>query len=114
MINKISFNFDSSNVKLLNMQMCCAQSRLEECLKQQETIQLALGVTKKETEKEKKRNERERREWQQEREAMKEEISELRGNMKENCETLRKMEGKHKVHAGRTTTTMFLSGCFSF
>lgn len=92
--------------------MCCVQRRLEECLKQQEEIQLALDVTKKETEKEKKRNERERREWEQERETMTEEISELRGNMRENCETLRKMEGKHKVHAG--CTTMFLSGCFSF
>lgn len=94
------------------MQTCCVQRRLEECLKQQEEIQLALDVTKKETEKAEKRNERERREWEQERETMKEEISELRGNMRENCETLRKMEGKHKVHSGRTTA--FLSGCFSF
>lgn len=38
-----------------------------------------------------------RMEWESEREAMKEEISELRDNMRQNCETLKKMEGKHKV-----------------
>lgn len=74
------------------------QRRLEECLQKQEEIQLALDVTKEDTEKEKKENQRERRDWEQEREAMKEEISELRENMRENSEALRKMEGKHKVH----------------
>lgn len=73
------------------------QRRLEECLQKQEAIQLALDVTKEDTAKEKQKNERDRKEWEQEREAMKEEISELRGNMRENYEALRKMEGKHKV-----------------
>ncbi|XP_075880685.1 calcium-binding and coiled-coil domain-containing protein 1-like isoform X2 [Nelusetta ayraudi] len=72
------------------------QRRLEECLQKQEEIQLALDVTKEDTEKEKKENQKERRDWEQEREAMKEEISELRENMRENSEALRKMEGKHK------------------
>lgn len=67
-------------------------------MQKQEVMQLALDVTKEDTEKEKQKNERERKEWEQEREAMKEEILELRGNMRENCEALRKMEGKHKVH----------------
>lgn len=74
------------------------QRRLEECLQKQEEIQLALDVTREDTEKEKKKNQKEWREWEQEREAMKEEISELRENMRETCEALRKMEGKHKVH----------------
>lgn len=38
---------------------------------------------------------------------MKEEISELRDNMRENCETLKKMEGKHKVRRGHATRFLF-------
>lgn len=67
-------------------------------MQKQEEVQLALDATREDTEKEKQKNERERKEWEQEREVMKEEISELRGSMRENCEALRRMEGKHKVH----------------
>lgn len=38
-------------------------------------------------------------EWEREREAMKEELSELRDNLRLNCEMLKKMEGKHKFQA---------------
>lgn len=75
----------------------------------QEEIQLALDVTKEDTQKERQKNEREQKEWEQEREAMKEEISELRENMRENCEALRKMEGKHKVQ-----TCFHRAVCFPF
>lgn len=85
------------------LQMCCEQSRLEECLKKQEEIQQALDVRRNETEKEKESSEKARMEWEREREAMKEEISELRGSMRENYETLKKVEGKHKVHTGHFT-----------
>lgn len=88
------------------MKTCHAQGRLEECLKKQEEIQKALEVTKQETEKERERSDKERVEWEQEREAMKEEISELRDNMRENCETLKKMEGKHEVHKGYLQNTL--------
>lgn len=67
-------------------------------MQKQEEIQRALDVAKEEMEREKKRNQREREEWEREREAMREEICELRGSMKEKSEFLRKMEGKHKVH----------------
>ncbi|XP_019132265.2 calcium-binding and coiled-coil domain-containing protein 1-like isoform X3 [Larimichthys crocea] len=72
------------------------QSRLEECLKQQADIQQALDVTKKEREDESENSKKTRMEWEREREAMREEISELRDNMRQNYETLKKMEGKHK------------------
>ncbi|XP_051270642.1 calcium-binding and coiled-coil domain-containing protein 1b isoform X2 [Dicentrarchus labrax] len=72
------------------------QSRLEECLKRQAEIQQALDMTKKETENEKESSENARKEWGREREAMKEEISELRNNIRQNYEMLKKMEGKHK------------------
>ncbi|XP_073325033.1 calcium-binding and coiled-coil domain-containing protein 1b [Pagrus major] len=72
------------------------QSQLEECLKKQAEIQQALDLTKKETENEKESCETSRVEWEREREAMKEEISELRHNMRQNYETMKKMEGKHK------------------
>lgn len=68
-------------------------------------------MTKEETEKEKEMSEKARMEWERERGAMKEEISELRDNMRENCEMLRKMEGKHKVHTGHATSFL---GLFPF
>lgn len=80
-------------------------------MKKQEEIQQALEVTKEETEKEKEKSEKARMEWERERGAMKEEISELRDNMRENCEMLRKMEGNHKVHAGHATSCL---GLFPF
>ncbi|XP_035517440.1 calcium-binding and coiled-coil domain-containing protein 1b isoform X1 [Morone saxatilis] len=72
------------------------QSRLEECLKKQAEIQQALDMTKKETENVKESSENARMEWEREREAMREEISELRSNIRQNYEMLKKMEGKHK------------------
>lgn len=86
------------------------QRRLEECLQKQEEIQLALDVTKEDTEKEKRKNQIERREWEQEREAMKEEIAELRENMRDNTEALRKIEGKHKVHTWFRSAVCLLFG----
>ncbi|XP_019132264.2 calcium-binding and coiled-coil domain-containing protein 1-like isoform X2 [Larimichthys crocea] len=79
------------------------QSRLEECLKQQADIQQALDVTKKEREDESENSKKTRMEWEREREAMREEISELRDNMRQNYETLKKMEGKHKVQTGHAS-----------
>ncbi|XP_039971920.1 calcium-binding and coiled-coil domain-containing protein 1-like [Xiphias gladius] len=72
------------------------QSRLEECLKKQADLQQALDLAKKDTEDEKESSEKARMEWESEREAMKEEISELRDNLKHNCDMLKKMEGKHQ------------------
>ncbi|KAM9361864.1 calcium-binding and coiled-coil domain-containing protein 1-like [Symphorus nematophorus] len=72
------------------------QSRLEECLKKQADIQQALDETKKDRENEKENSEKAKMEWQCERDAMREEISELRDNMRQNYETLKKVEGKHK------------------
>lgn len=57
-------------------------------------------MTKKAAEIEKENSEKARVEWERERGAMKEEISELRDNLRQNCETLKKIEGKHKVQAG--------------
>ncbi|XP_070758910.1 calcium-binding and coiled-coil domain-containing protein 1b [Enoplosus armatus] len=72
------------------------QSRLEECIRKQVDIQRALDVTKKETENERENSKKARMEWEGEREAMKEEISELRDNLRYNCEMLKKIDGKHK------------------
>ncbi|XP_068576260.1 calcium-binding and coiled-coil domain-containing protein 1b [Cebidichthys violaceus] len=72
------------------------QSQLEECLKKQANIQQALDEAKEETENEKKNSNKARVEWEREREAMNEELSELRDNLRLNCEMLKKMEGKHK------------------
>ncbi|KAM3621171.1 uncharacterized protein V6R79_007252 [Siganus canaliculatus] len=72
------------------------QSRLDKCLKKQAEIQQALDMAKKEIEDEREVNEKAKIEWEREREAMKEEILELRDNMRENDEMLRKIEGKHK------------------
>ncbi|KAL7407589.1 hypothetical protein ABVT39_010589 [Epinephelus coioides] len=72
------------------------QSRLEECLKKQVDIQQALDVAKKEVVNEKENSRKARLEWERESEAMKEEISELRDNLRNSCEMLTRMEGKHK------------------
>lgn len=69
-------------------------------------------MTKKATEIEKENSEKARVEWEREREAMKEEISELRDNVRQHCETLKKIEGKHKVQAGHAIT--FLGVAVSF
>lgn len=90
--------------------MYCEQSRLEECLKNQADIQRALDVTKTETENERENNKKARVEWEREREAMKEEISELRGSLRHNSETLKKVEGKHKVGG----TTSYLQNVLNF
>lgn len=75
----------------------CKQSRLDECLRKQEEVQRSLDVTEKEMEKEKENRRRERGEWERERDAMREVISQLRDRVRENCERMEKMEGRHKV-----------------
>lgn len=75
----------------------CGQSRLDECLRNQEEVQRALDVTEKEMEKEKENRRREREEWEQERDTMREAICQLRDSMRENCDKMEKMEGRHKV-----------------
>ncbi|XP_041815154.1 calcium-binding and coiled-coil domain-containing protein 1-like [Chelmon rostratus] len=72
------------------------QSRLEESLKKQAEIQQTLDEMRKETENERESSDKARMEWEGEREAMKEEIAELRDNVRQNYDTLKKMEGKHK------------------
>uniref|UniRef100_A0A3B4GW43 Calcium binding and coiled-coil domain 1 n=1 Tax=Pundamilia nyererei TaxID=303518 RepID=A0A3B4GW43_9CICH len=68
------------------------QSRLEECLKTQGGLQQALDVAKKETENEKENSRKARSEWEYEREAMKEEIMELRDNLRHSREMLKTIE----------------------
>ncbi|XP_062255731.1 calcium-binding and coiled-coil domain-containing protein 1b isoform X5 [Platichthys flesus] len=72
------------------------QSRLEECLKKQASLQQALDATKKETHEEKETSKTLQVEWENEREEMREEISMLRDDLRQNCDKLKKMEGKHK------------------
>ncbi|XP_034085341.1 calcium-binding and coiled-coil domain-containing protein 1b [Gymnodraco acuticeps] len=72
------------------------QSQLDESLKKQADIHLALDWAKEEAEKQKEDSRKARVAWELEREAMKQEISELRANMKHNCEILKKIEGNHK------------------
>uniref|UniRef100_A0A8C8DUX9 Calcium binding and coiled-coil domain 1b n=1 Tax=Oryzias sinensis TaxID=183150 RepID=A0A8C8DUX9_9TELE len=72
------------------------QSRLEDCLKKQNSLQRALDVARKETENEKEVDKRARNDWEKEREAMKEKITELRDNLRHSCEMLRRMEGKQQ------------------
>ncbi|XP_029358763.1 calcium-binding and coiled-coil domain-containing protein 1-like [Echeneis naucrates] len=72
------------------------QSRLEESFSKQNDLQRALDEAKTEMEKEKGNNKKARREWEREREVMKEEIAELKENLRHKCEMLKKMEGKHK------------------
>ncbi|KAM7422398.1 hypothetical protein PAMA_010445 [Pampus argenteus] len=71
------------------------QSQLEECLKKQAELQQALDVSKKEAQDEKENRKKAKMEWEHEREAMKEEISELRENLRSQCEMLKKIKGKH-------------------
>ncbi|XP_019942112.2 calcium-binding and coiled-coil domain-containing protein 1b [Paralichthys olivaceus] len=72
------------------------QSRLEECLKNQAALQQALDATKEETHDEKEKSKKLQVEWENEKEEMREEISALRDDLKQNCDKLKKMEGKHK------------------
>ncbi|XP_067360399.1 calcium-binding and coiled-coil domain-containing protein 1b isoform X1 [Channa argus] len=72
------------------------QSRLEECLKKQMHLQQALDMSTKEIENEKDKSRKARMEWDSEREAMKEEIAELRDNLRHTCEMLNHMEGIHQ------------------
>ena len=60
-------------------------------------MQQALDVAKQEMESEKETSRKAKTEWEREREAMKEEISELRGTLRNSSDMLMKMEGKHKV-----------------
>ncbi|KAM6927190.1 calcium-binding and coiled-coil domain-containing protein 1-like [Xenentodon cancila] len=72
------------------------QSRLEECLRKQADLQRAWDAAEKELEEEKEISKRARTEWEIERESMREEITDLRDNLRHGCEMLKKMEGKHK------------------
>ena len=86
--------------------ICCEQSRLEECLKNQASLQQALDATAKETHEEKENSKKLQLEWENEREEMREEISVLRDDLRQNCDKLKKLEGKHKVsisHDARAT-----------
>lgn len=80
---------------------------MEECLKKQVDLQQALDVAKKETENERENSKKARMEWEREREAMKEEISELRDNLRYNYDLLKKMEGKHKVWMSHASLILF-------
>nr|XP_054605846.1 calcium-binding and coiled-coil domain-containing protein 1b isoform X1 [Nothobranchius furzeri] len=72
------------------------QSRLEESFNKQADLKQALEAAKKEAEAEKEGCRRARMEWESERNAMNEEIAELRDNLRQSCEGLKKLEGKHK------------------
>uniref|UniRef100_A0A096M5V5 Calcium binding and coiled-coil domain 1b n=1 Tax=Poecilia formosa TaxID=48698 RepID=A0A096M5V5_POEFO len=73
------------------------QSRLEQSLKKQAGLQRALDDAKKEAEAEKETSKRARLEWEMERQAMKEEITELRDNLRQSCEMLKRLEEKHMI-----------------
>lgn len=60
---------------------------------------------RKETENERESSDKARMEWEGEREAMKEEIAELRDNVRQNYDTLKKMEGKHKVRTAHADSS---------
>ncbi|XP_061584572.1 calcium-binding and coiled-coil domain-containing protein 1b [Cololabis saira] len=72
------------------------QSRLEECLRKQANLQRAWDAAEKGLENEKAISKTARMDWEMEREAMKEEIVELRDNLRHGREMLKKMEEKHK------------------
>ncbi|XP_017271370.1 calcium-binding and coiled-coil domain-containing protein 1-like isoform X2 [Kryptolebias marmoratus] len=72
------------------------QSQLEESLKRQADLQRSFERANKEAERERESSKRARVEWESERDAMKEEITELRGNVRHSCELLKKLEGKHQ------------------
>lgn len=78
----------------------CEQSQLEECLKEQAELQQTLDAARKEADDEKEYNKKEKMEWECERDAMKEEISELRQNLRLQCDMLKNIKGKHKVSTG--------------
>ncbi|KAM9759373.1 calcium-binding and coiled-coil domain-containing protein 1-like isoform 2-T3 [Menidia menidia] len=72
------------------------QSRLEECLKKQGDLQRALDVARKKIEDEKEMSKAARMQWERERDATKEEITELRDNLRHSCKMLQRMEETHK------------------
>ncbi|KAK5601797.1 hypothetical protein CRENBAI_020366 [Crenichthys baileyi] len=72
------------------------QSRLEHSLKKQAALQRVLDEAKEEVETVKETSKTERFEWEREREEMKEEITELRDNLRQSCEMLKRLEEKHK------------------
>ncbi|KAM4582494.1 calcium-binding and coiled-coil domain-containing protein 1-like [Fundulus diaphanus] len=72
------------------------QCRLEQSLKKQMALQRALDEAKKEAENEKETCQRARFEWEREREAIKEEITELRDNLRQSCEMMKRLEERHK------------------
>ncbi|XP_068598757.1 calcium-binding and coiled-coil domain-containing protein 1-like [Brachionichthys hirsutus] len=72
------------------------QRRLEESWEKQEEMQKALDATRKEMEDGEEKRKKEKREWEFERGALKEEISELGDNVRQNYQSLKKIEGKHK------------------
>ncbi|MEQ2272433.1 hypothetical protein XENORESO_000762 [Xenotaenia resolanae] len=72
------------------------QSRLEHSLKKQAALQRVLDEAKEEVETVKETSKTERFEWEREREAMKEQITELRDNLRQSCEMLKRLEEKHK------------------
>lgn len=78
----------------------CEQSRLEECLKEQADVKQALETAEREREMERENNEEARREWEREKGAMREEISELRENLRQSWEKVKRMEGRQKVLQG--------------
>ena len=73
------------------------QSRLEECLRERDNLQLALEKSKKEKEIEIEKSEKAKMEWEKEKEEMKEGMKDLRGNLKHSWDKIEKIEGKHKV-----------------
>ncbi|XP_070405367.1 calcium-binding and coiled-coil domain-containing protein 1b isoform X2 [Nothobranchius furzeri] len=81
---------------LLLIFLLLKQSRLEESFNKQADLKQALEAAKKEAEAEKEGCRRARMEWESERNAMNEEIAELRDNLRQSCEGLKKLEGKHK------------------
>lgn len=80
--------------------LCCNQSRLEESFKRQADLQRALERTNEEAERGKESSKRARIEWESERDAMKEEITQLRDNLRHSCKLLKTLEGKHQVCDG--------------
>ncbi|XP_067100767.1 calcium-binding and coiled-coil domain-containing protein 1b isoform X1 [Osmerus mordax] len=87
------------------------QSRLEECLRERDNLQLALEKSKKEKEIEIDKSEKAKMEWEKEKEEMKEGMKDLRGNLKHSWDKIEKIEGKHKdVQYSQETLSTELSG----
>lgn len=91
-------------LKVLPVFLCSPQSRLAQSLKQQEDLLRALEEAKKEVECEKETSKRARIEWEREREAMREEITELRDNLRQSCQILKRLEERHKVWGGNSNS----------